>query len=86
MIVTSSMIETVIVGRVSKAVIKRVKENMEKYCMGFTDAFEEAARTLAKPGTELHKAWYYSDYRRFIPSCINPEYLDFNKYPLKYEL
>ena len=44
----------------------------------------EAAKELAKERTELYKAWYYDDFRKFIPSAYNTEYLDFSKYPLKY--
>lgn len=70
--------------RVSKKVRERTRENMDVYCMVLSDAFEEAAKTYAKPGTELYNAWYYSDFRKYIPSAYSPEYLDFSKYPLKY--
>ena len=76
--------DDLIVGRVSKKIKERTKENMEKYNMCLSDSFEEAVRELAKEGTELYKAWYYSDFRKFIPSAYNSEYLDFGKYPLKY--
>lgn len=73
-----------IVKKVPKKVRERTKENMEKYEMLLSDAFEEAAKTYAKPGTELWKAWYFSDYRKYIPSAYDPKYLDLEKYPLKY--
>lgn len=73
-----------IVKKVPKKVRARTKENMEKYEMILSDAFEEAAKTYAKPGTELWKAWYFSDYRKYIPSAYDPKYLDLEKYPLKY--
>ena len=73
-----------IVKRVPKKVRKRTKENMEIYFMNLYDAFDEAARTFAKKGTELWKAWYYCDLRKYIPSAYNEEYLDFKAYPLKY--
>lgn len=76
--------DDLIVGRVPKKVKERTKENMEAYHMSLADSFEEAVRELEKDGTELWKAWYYSDFRKFIPSAYNPEYLDFGKYPLKY--
>ena len=76
--------ESLIIGRVPKSIKERTKENMEVYNMCLSDSFEEAVRELAKDGTELWKAWYYSDFRKFIPSVYNPEYLDFSKYPLKY--
>ncbi len=76
--------ESLVIGRVSKAIRKRAKENMEVYNMCLSDSFEEAVKTLAKKGTELYKAWYYSDFRKFIPSAYEEKYLDFSKYPLKY--
>lgn len=76
--------DDLIVGRVSKKIRERTKENMEKYNLCLSDSFEEAVRELAKKGTELYKAWYYSDFRKFIPSVYDSKYLDFNKYPLKY--
>ena len=69
-----------------KKLLNRIKENMEEYYMCLSDAFDEAARELAKPGTELYKAWQAGDYRRFIPSAYIPKTLDFTEYPLKYEL
>lgn len=77
--------DDLIIGKVSKAIRKRTKENMEVYNMCLLDSFEEAVKTYAKEETELWKAWYYSDFRKFIPSVYMPEYLDFTKYPLKYE-
>ncbi len=71
-------------NRVNRKIRERTRENMEEYCMSLSDAFEEAVRTFAKRGTELWKAWYYSDFRKFIPSAYRKEYLDFKKYPLKY--
>lgn len=76
--------DSLIIGRVPKKIKDRTKENMEVYNMCLSDSFEEAVKELAKYGTELWKAWYYSDFRKFIPSAYNPEYLDFSKYPLKY--
>lgn len=70
--------------KVNKKIRERTKENMEKYHLCLSDAFEEAVRTYAKKGTELWKAWYYSDFRKYIPQVYNKEYLDFKKYPLKY--
>lgn len=77
--------EETIIKRVPKAVKIRTQENMEVYHMCLSDAFEEAARTYAKNGTELWKAWYYDDFRKYIPSAYREEYLDFVKYPIKYE-
>lgn len=71
--------------RVPKAIKERTEENYYTYNMCLSDAFEEAVRTLAKKGTKLWKAWYYSDFREYIPSVYREEYLDFNKYPLAYK-
>ena len=76
--------DDVFAKKVNKKIRERTKENMEKYNMVLSDAFEEAIRTYAKKGTELWKAWYYSDLRKYIPCVYNKEYLDFEKYPLKY--
>ena len=63
---------------------ERTRENMEVFNMCLADSFEEAVKEFAKEGSELYKAWYYGDFRKFIPSAYNSEYLDFSKYPLKY--
>ena len=76
--------DDMIVGKVSKRVRERTRENMDTYCMGLADAFKEAAKEYARPGTELYKAWYHNDFRKYIPSAYRPEYLDFEKYPLRY--
>lgn len=76
--------DEMIVKRVPKVVKERTKENMEVYHMSLTDSFEEAAKTYAKKGTELWKAWYYNDFRKYIPSAYREEYLDFNNNPIKY--
>lgn len=70
--------------RVPKNIAARTKENIELYNMALDEAFEEAARALAKPGTELYSAWYNNDFRAFIPQAYEPKYLDFTKYPLTY--
>lgn len=72
--------------KVPKKILERVKENMEVYNMILNDAFEEAVRELAKKGTELWKAWYYDDFRKYIPCVYQKKYLDFKKYPLKYSM
>lgn len=70
--------------RVSKAIKERTEENYYAYNMCLSDAFEEAVKTFAKKGTKLWKAWYYNDFREYIPSAYREEYLDFKKYPLAY--
>ena len=71
---------------IPRNVRERTTENMEVYGMCLNDAFEEAVRTYAKKGTELWNAWYYSDFRAFIPSAYAEEYLNFEKYPLAYQI
>lgn len=76
--------EDLIVKKVPMRIRERTKENMDKYCLTLYDAFQEAVRELAKKGTKLYKAWYYDDFREYIPSVYYEKYLDFDKYPLKY--
>lgn len=77
-----------IYGKVPKAIIESTSEGMEVYNLSLSDAFQGAVlenlHRLDYSG-ELYKAWYYSDFRRFIPSAYLSEYLDFNRYPLKYD-
>lgn len=70
--------------RLSKKMIARVEENLTVYNLCLADAFEEAARTLAKKGSRLWKAWYYNDFREYIPQVYDAKYLDLDKYPLAY--
>ena len=71
--------------RIPKAIRERTEENYYKYNMNLADSFKEAVKTFAKKGTKLWKAWYYDDFREYIPSEYREEYLDFKKYPLKYK-
>lgn len=77
--------DDLIIGKVSKRIRKRTQENMEVYFMGLYDSFNEAVKTYGQ-SKELKAAFYYDDYRKFIPSAYCPEYLDFSKYPLKYHI
>ena len=70
--------------KIPKKIKERTIENVEVYHLSLGDAFEEAVRELANKGTELWKAWYYSDFRKYLPQIYESEYLDFSKYPLKY--
>lgn len=74
--------ENMICGKVPKRIRERTRENMEAHFMGLYDAFDEACRKYAKTA-ELRAAWYFSDYRKFIPTAYDPEFLDFSKYPTK---
>ena len=80
--------ESMIYGKVPKIVIEMTRRGMEEYCLSLIDAFREAVREYPRlnHNSELYKAWYYDDYRRFIPSAYYPETLDFNRYPLQYDL
>lgn len=70
--------------RTPKKVIIRTIENENKFGMSLHDSFEEAARYYCKPNTELWAAWYYSDFRKFIPYAYKEEFLNFKKHPLRY--
>ena len=80
--------EEMIYGNVPKWIIKRTRENYDVYNMCLSDSFAEAVRNYPKlkKDSELYKAWYYDDFRRFIPSVYRPETLDFCKYPLNYTI
>lgn len=71
--------------RVPKVIKERTEENYYTYHMSLVDAFEEAVKNLAKKGTKLWKAWYWSDFREYLPSEYDAKYLDFKKYPLAYK-
>lgn len=75
---------SLVVKEVPEEFLKRVEENMDVHYLGLYDAFKEAAEHFGEPGSEIYKAWYYDDYRMYIPSAYLPEFLDFGKYPLKY--
>jgi hypothetical protein len=77
--------DDLIIGKVNKKIRQRTKENMDDYNMGLYDSFKEAVKTLCNNReSELYKAWYSDDYRKFIPSAYETKYLDFSKYPLRY--
>ena len=78
--------DDLIVKRVSKAIRERTRENMDVHMMSLNDAFSEAVRECGTKSKELLHAWYFSDYRKYIPSAYIPDYLDFNKYPLRYSV
>lgn len=75
-----------IIRPVPEEILMRTKENMEIYHMDLYDSFKEAVKELAEKGTELWKAWYYDDFRTYIPGVYEKKYLDLNKYPLKYTI
>lgn len=77
--------DELIVREVDRKIRKETKENMDVYRMSLGDAFEKACRKYAEKGTELYKAWYYNDFREYIPSAYIGKYLDFESYPLPYK-
>jgi len=76
--------DDLIVRRVPKWIRSRTRENMEVYNMSFSDSFVEAVRNYPKlkKGSELWKAWYYDDFRLYIPSAYLPSAFDFVARPL----
>lgn len=70
--------------KVPKSIRTRTKENMEIYNLDLYDSFKEAVCHLAKKGSKLHKAWWYDDFREYIPCAYTKESLDFISNPLKY--
>lgn len=68
-------LEKLIIKKVPKRIIIRTRSNMNKYCMDFHDAFQEAVRTYAKPDTDLWRAFYFNDFREYIPTVYFPDYL-----------
>lgn len=77
--------DSMIVRRVPKAVRERTKENMNEHNMGLYDAFDEAVRYVSPKSAELRLAWYFSDYRKYIPEAYLPKYLNFKLFPLRYK-
>ena len=75
---------TLIKGNVPKKIIERTAWYYEERNTDLYDSFKEACRDLAKIGTELYDAFMTDDYRKFIPSEYLEEYLDFEKYPIRY--
>ena len=78
--------KNMIVRRVPKAVREATRVYMDEYNMSLADAFGEAVRENVHKPTELFWAWYYSDFRKFIPSAYRKEYLNFKEFPLRYSL
>ena len=76
--------DNLIVRRVPKWIVERTRENYEVYNMGLSDSFEEAVKNYPKlkRGSELWKAWYYNDFRLYIPSAYLASAFDFKARPL----
>ena len=79
--------EKMIYGKVPKMIIESTRQGMEIYGLSLYDAFREAVREYPRLNhdSELYKAWFEDDFRRFIPSAYHAEYLDFNRHPLLYD-
>lgn len=74
--------DSLIVKRVPKWIRERTRENMEVYSMGLYDAFNDAVLSYPKRASAaLRNAWYFSDYREYIPSAYLPRFLNFTEYP-----
>lgn len=80
-------IKNLIVMNVPKCVLIATYYDMAEHNTSLYDAFKYAIENCnIDHNSELYKAWYHSDFRRFIPSAYIDEYLDFEKYPLKYAI
>ena len=71
-------------GKIPKKIKDETLAYMDEEHVSLYDAFDWACREYAEKGSELYNAWYYGDFRKFIPSAYDPKYLDFKQYPLKY--
>lgn len=79
--------ENMICGGVPAEIRQKTRFNMEVYSMSLHDAFNDAVRESdCSKMSELYKAWEKDDFRKYIPSAYITEYLDFDKYPLKYAI
>lgn len=71
-------------GKIPKKIKDETLAYMDEEGVSLADAFEWACKEYAPKGSELWKAWYYNDFRKFIPGEYDPKYLDFDRYPLAY--
>lgn len=78
------MTTELIVKSVPKAIAMNTEKYMKTYTIGLYDAFKMAVRETKKCSKKLEKAWLTDDFREYIPSAYLEEYLDFEKYPLRY--
>ena len=78
--------EDLFTKKVPKWIVNRTRENVERFGMCLDESFEEAVKSYPrlKKGSELWKAWFYDDFRAYLPCIYRSEYLDFSKYPRKY--
>lgn len=67
------------------SIMKRIQEYMEVSNLNLSDAFQEALRDLADSGSLLNQVFMAGDYREYIPIAYQDKYLDFVKYPLRYQ-
>ena len=75
-----------IVKSVPKAIVLKTEQNMKELHLDLYDAFKNAVTETHCKSVRLRHAWYFDDYREYIPSAYLPEYLDFDKYPLRYHV
>ena len=77
---------SVFIKPIPKYIMNCIKKYYEVYGVGLSDAIEGGFREKANnKNTIWWKMWYYNDFREICPSIYLPEYLDFEKYPLKYK-
>lgn len=83
---TTEYVKGAIVKRVPKWIVDTTVKYMNRHSMSLYDAFKEAVRDYPhlKKGSDLWNAFYYDDYREYIPSAYVPGYLNMEKYPLSY--
>lgn len=72
--------------KLPKYLLNRVQWYVERFNMSLIDSLRSACCDVCHSKNTLwYKAWYYEDYREILPSAYIEEYLDFEKYPLKYK-
>lgn len=72
--------------KLPKYLLNRVQLYVERFNMSLIDSLRSACLDVCNSKNTLwYKAWYYDDYREILPSAYIEEYLDFEKYPLRYE-
>lgn len=77
---------SVFIKPIPKYIMNRIKWWYETRYVGLADAIRYAFREKANnKNTIWFKMWYYDDYREICPSIYIPEYLDLEKYPLRYK-
>ena len=76
---------------VPEEIKRRTRENEKKFCMGLADAFNESVchylgNHLMECGNDLHDAWYFQDFRNYIPQVYNDDVLTSEQLAFKRKL